>query len=126
MRLQEAGVTDDGAQSFACRGERHVSAAGLVMAFNPDEPHDGQSAVRHGYRYWMLHLGEDLLRDVLDAAAERSADVPVRSAGHASRARTVIPSAAAVAQREETGAPRRCLWRNSASFDRFDQSASRV
>lgn len=25
------GVTDDGAQSFVCRGERHVSAAGLVM-----------------------------------------------------------------------------------------------
>ncbi|WP_405676125.1 AraC family transcriptional regulator [Streptomyces sp. NBC_01511] len=59
------GVTDDGAQSFTCRGERHVSAAGLVMAFNPDDPHDGQSAVHHGYRYRMLHIGEDLVRDVL-------------------------------------------------------------
>ncbi|WP_374991121.1 AraC family ligand binding domain-containing protein [Streptomyces sp. LHD-70] len=38
------GVTDDGAQSFVCRGERHVSAAGLVMTFNPDEPHDGRTA----------------------------------------------------------------------------------
>lgn len=71
------GVTDDGAQSFACRGERHVSAAGLVMAFNPDEPHDGQSAVHHGYRYRMLHVGEDLLRDVLDDAAPGRAGLPL-------------------------------------------------
>ncbi|MCO6008678.1 AraC family transcriptional regulator [Actinoallomurus purpureus] len=71
------GVTDDGAQSFVCRGERHVSGAGLVMAFNPDEPHDGQSAVHHGYRYRMLHLGEDLLRDVLDDAARGSAGLPL-------------------------------------------------
>ncbi|MFF3782389.1 AraC family ligand binding domain-containing protein [Streptomyces sp. NPDC001933] len=59
------GNTDDGAQSFVCRGERHVRVAGLVMAFNPDEPHDGRSAVHHGYCYRMLHLGEDLVREVL-------------------------------------------------------------
>ncbi|ALO05840.1 AraC family transcriptional regulator [Streptomyces venezuelae] len=63
------GITDDGAQSFVCRGERHVSAAGLIMAFNPDEPHNGQSAVHDGYRYRMLHLGEDLVRETLDDAA---------------------------------------------------------
>ncbi|MEU8528360.1 MULTISPECIES: AraC family ligand binding domain-containing protein [Streptomyces] len=67
------GVTDHGAQSFACRGGRYVSAAGLVMAFNPDDPHDGQSAVEHGYRYRMLHLGEDHLRDVLADAAPGTA-----------------------------------------------------
>ncbi|MFE2094668.1 AraC family ligand binding domain-containing protein [Streptomyces sp. NPDC059460] len=66
------GVTDDGAQSFVCRGGRHVSAAGLVMTFNPDEPHDGQSAVQQGYRYRMLHLGEDLVREVLADAAPLS------------------------------------------------------
>ncbi|MFF2512375.1 AraC family transcriptional regulator [Streptomyces sp. NPDC058086] len=71
------GVTDDGAQSFVCRGERHVSAVGLVMAFNPDEPHDGQSAVHHGYRYRMLHLGEDLVRDVLADAAPGNAGLPL-------------------------------------------------
>ncbi|GGN86564.1 transcriptional regulator [Streptomyces albiflavescens] len=71
------GVTDNGAQSFVCRGERHVSAAGLVMAFNPDEPHDGQSAVPHGYRYRMLHLGEDLVRDVLADADPGSAGLPL-------------------------------------------------
>ena len=31
------GVTEVGAQAFTCRGGRHVSAAGMVMAFNPDE-----------------------------------------------------------------------------------------
>ncbi|MGW1552382.1 AraC family transcriptional regulator [Streptomyces sp. NPDC002346] len=71
------GVTDDGAQSFVCRGGRHVSAAGLVMAFNPDEPHDGQSAVHQGYRYRMLHLGEDLVRKVLADAAPGTAGLPL-------------------------------------------------
>src|SRR6185312_2724026 len=37
------GVTDTGAQAFTCRGGGHTSAAGMVMAFNPDEPHDGRS-----------------------------------------------------------------------------------
>lgn len=71
------GVTDHGAQSFVCRGGRHVSTAGLVMAFNPDDPHDGQSAVRHGYRYRMLHLGEDHIREVLADAAPGTAGLPL-------------------------------------------------
>ncbi|OKI07065.1 AraC family transcriptional regulator [Streptomyces sp. CB02056] len=71
------GVTDDGAQSFVCRGGRHVSAAGLVMAFNPDDPHDGRSAVQHGYRYRMLHLGEGLVREVLADAAPGDAGLPL-------------------------------------------------
>ncbi|WP_212910496.1 AraC family transcriptional regulator [Streptomyces sp. TS71-3] len=71
------GVTDDGAQSFVCRGERHVSPAGLVMAFNPDDPHDGQSAAGRGYRYRMLHLGEDLLREVLADASAGRAGLPL-------------------------------------------------
>ncbi|WEB45414.1 AraC family ligand binding domain-containing protein [Streptomyces yunnanensis] len=71
------GVTDDGAQSFVCRGGRHVSAAGLAMAFNPDDPHDGQSAVRDGYRYRMLHLGEDQVRGILADAAPGTAGLPL-------------------------------------------------
>jgi methylphosphotriester-DNA--protein-cysteine methyltransferase len=38
------GVTESGAQGFTCRGAGHVSTAGLVMAFNPDDPHDGHAA----------------------------------------------------------------------------------
>ncbi|MFE7160410.1 AraC family transcriptional regulator [Streptomyces sp. NPDC057636] len=71
------GITDDGAQAFACRGGRHVSAAGLVMAFNPDDPHDGQAAAHHGYRYRILHLGEDLVREILADATPGSTGLPL-------------------------------------------------
>ncbi|MFC8919691.1 AraC family transcriptional regulator [Streptomyces sp. NPDC057116] len=71
------GVTDHGAQSFLCRGERRTSAAGLVMAFNPDDPHDGRAAADSGYRYRMLHIGEDLLRGVLADAAPGAAGLPL-------------------------------------------------
>ncbi|MFB7758071.1 AraC family transcriptional regulator [Streptomyces sp. NPDC056121] len=47
------------------------------MAFNPDDPHDGQSAVHDGYRYRMLHLGEDLVREVLADAAPGTAGLPL-------------------------------------------------
>jgi len=32
------GVTETGAQTFTCRNGRHVSGAGMIMAFNPDDP----------------------------------------------------------------------------------------
>ena len=35
------GVTETGAQAFTCRHGRHVSGPGMVMTFNPDDPHDG-------------------------------------------------------------------------------------
>ena len=38
------GVTEDGVQSFSCRGSAHASAAGMIMAFNPDDSHDGQGS----------------------------------------------------------------------------------
>ncbi|WP_245797454.1 AraC family transcriptional regulator [Mangrovactinospora gilvigrisea] len=59
------GITDGGAQAFRCRGEGHVSAAGLVMAFNPDDPHDGHAADLGGYRYRMLHIAESAVRGAL-------------------------------------------------------------
>lgn len=37
------GVTESGAQSFTCRGGAYTSATGMVMAFNPDDPHDGHA-----------------------------------------------------------------------------------
>ena len=51
------GVTESGAQSFTCRGAAYTSAAGMVMAFNPDDPHDGRSATGHGFSYRMIHAG---------------------------------------------------------------------
>ena len=59
------GVTESGAQSFTCRGGAHTSTTGMVMAFNPDEPHDGRAANGAGFTYRMVHIGPSLVEDVL-------------------------------------------------------------
>ncbi|MGW6202923.1 AraC family transcriptional regulator [Streptomyces sp. NPDC055089] len=65
------GITDAGAQTFRCRGAHHTSGAGMVMAFNPDEVHDGQAAAELGYQYRIVHIGPSMVRDILgDAAGE--------------------------------------------------------
>jgi AraC-like ligand binding domain len=43
------GVNEPGSQAFRWRGGSHVSVAGLVMAFNPDDPHDGAAATPAGF-----------------------------------------------------------------------------
>ena len=53
------GVTETGAQAFTCRHERHVSGRGMVMAFNPDDPHDGHAAGDGGFTYRMVHIGPE-------------------------------------------------------------------
>ncbi len=68
------GLTETGAQRFVCRGGSHTSAAGLVMAFNPDDPHDGEAANELGFTYRMVHIGPDVVRDVLADAGTRPAD----------------------------------------------------
>jgi AraC-like DNA-binding protein len=50
------GVTESGAQAFSCRHGRHVSGTGMVMAFNPDDPHDGHAASDGGFTYRMVHV----------------------------------------------------------------------
>ena len=59
------GVTETGAQAFTCRGGARVSAAGMVMAFNPGDPHDGHAARPAGFTYRMVHIGPDLVAGVL-------------------------------------------------------------
>jgi AraC-like DNA-binding protein len=59
------GVTEVGAQAFSCRGGSHTSVRGMVMAFNPDDPHDGRAAGGDGFIYRMVHIGPELLTDVL-------------------------------------------------------------
>ena len=71
------GVTETGAQAFTCRGAAHTSSAGMVMAFNPDEPHDGHPADALGFTYRMVHIGPDLVRDVLADRAEREVGLPL-------------------------------------------------
>ncbi|MGI5339518.1 AraC family transcriptional regulator [Streptomyces sp. CA-181903] len=64
------GITDLGAQRFRCRGAHHTSGAGMVMAFNPDEVHDGHAAAEAGYRYRIVHIGASVVSDVLADAAD--------------------------------------------------------
>jgi AraC-like DNA-binding protein len=59
------GVTESGAQGFTCRRARHVSTAGMVMAFNPDDPHDGHAVAGPGFTYRMIHVGPEFLADLV-------------------------------------------------------------
>jgi AraC-like DNA-binding protein len=58
------GVTETGAQAFSCRHGRHVSAAGMVMTFNPDDPHDGRAADAGGFTYRMVHIWPEYFADL--------------------------------------------------------------
>ena len=64
------GVTDHGAQAFTCRGGAHVSAAGMVMTFNPDDPHDGHAATGPGFTYRMIHIDPALVTGLLTEASD--------------------------------------------------------
>ncbi|MEU4700375.1 helix-turn-helix transcriptional regulator [Nonomuraea dietziae] len=71
------GVTEDGAQAFKCRGSAHTSAAGMVMAFNPDDPHDGHAADQLGFTYRILHIGTELVADALQDTTGRRTGLPL-------------------------------------------------
>jgi AraC-like DNA-binding protein len=71
------GVTESGAQSFTCRGGAHTSASGMVMAFNPDDPHDGHATDGLGFTYRMVHIGPELVRDVLADLDGRRVGLPL-------------------------------------------------
>ena len=58
------GVTETGAQAFSCRHGQHVSGPGMVMAFNPDDPHDGHAAAEGGFTYRMVHIGPEFFADL--------------------------------------------------------------
>jgi AraC-like DNA-binding protein len=71
------GVTEDGVQSFTCRGSARASAAGMVMAFNPDDPHDGRACDELGFTYRMTHVGPALVTGVLADITGRRAGLPL-------------------------------------------------
>ncbi|MBP2326619.1 AraC-like DNA-binding protein [Kibdelosporangium banguiense] len=71
------GLTDFGAQAFGCRGESRTSSAGMIMAFNPDEPHDGRAAAEQGFTYRIVHIGPSLITDVLSDRAGRVTGMPL-------------------------------------------------
>jgi AraC-like DNA-binding protein len=71
------GVTEDGVQSFNCRGSARASAAGMIMAFNPDDPHDGQACDELGFTYRMVHVGPELVAGVLADITGRPPALPL-------------------------------------------------
>ena len=71
------GMTETGAQAFTCRGGSHVSAAGMVMLFNPDDPHDGHCATGHGFTYRMVHVDPGLVTDLLADVRGRPSGLPL-------------------------------------------------
>jgi AraC-like DNA-binding protein len=52
----------------------------MVMAFNPDDPHDGHAATGDGFTYRMIHMRPALLLDVLADMTGRTAGTPLFTA----------------------------------------------
>lgn len=71
------GVTESGAQTFTCRGAKRTSAAGMVMAFNPDEPHDGHATDALGFTYSIVHIPEAAVTEILGDQRGRRAGSPL-------------------------------------------------
>ncbi len=71
------GVTEEGNQAFTCRGAAHTSVTGMVMAFNPDDPHDGHAADALGFTYRIIHIGPELVTGVLGDLAGRETGPPL-------------------------------------------------
>jgi hypothetical protein len=44
----------------------------MVMAFNPDDPHDGRASDELGITYRMIHIGPELMTGVLADVTGRS------------------------------------------------------
>ncbi|MEV4012124.1 AraC family transcriptional regulator [Nonomuraea angiospora] len=74
------GVTETGAQSFTCRGSAHTSSAGMVMAFNPEDPHDGHATNAHGFTYRIVHIGPELVSNALTDTTGRRLGLPLFAA----------------------------------------------
>ena len=72
------GFTEEGAQSCSpAEGPLIRARLGMVMVFNPDDPHDGHATDELGFTYRMLHIGPELAADVLREASERKVGLPL-------------------------------------------------
>ncbi len=126
------GVTETGAQAFKCRHGTHVSAAGQVMAFNPDDPHDGQAGSRDGFVYRMVHIQPEHFTELLSGPATvwplfRSPviDDPAL-AGAVMRLHTVLAEpATSLARYEALARTARLLLRHASGRRSLDTAASR-
>lgn len=66
------GVTRSGVQAFRCRGERLLSVSGNIVAFNPDESHDGQRGGDDAFEYSILYVDQSVIQAWLNGADDFS------------------------------------------------------
>jgi AraC-like DNA-binding protein len=71
------GITEEGAQEFRCRHGHHVSGPGMVMLFNPDDPHDGHAADGGGFTYRMVHVWPELMASLVGEVTGRADGLPL-------------------------------------------------
>jgi AraC-like DNA-binding protein len=108
------GVTESGAQAFTCRNDGHVSSAGMVMAFNPDDPHDGHSGSAGGFTYRMVHIWPSAFAGPLPLFRAPVLDDPV-AAGSVRRLFAAVAGPSSPLERDERlDAAVRLLWRHAA------------
>lgn len=114
------GVTESGAQTFTCRGARRTSAAGMVMAFNPDDPHDGHATDALGFTYSIVHIPDWAVNDVLRDQRGRRVGSPLfaepvlrdrAAAGALRRLRAAVSGGQLLAAQEARDAAIRALVR---------------
>lgn len=65
------GLTEQGSQSFHCRGVKHSTRPGSIITFNPTEIHDGHATDADGFLYRMLYVAPETVAAVLDDAGIR-------------------------------------------------------
>ncbi|RQH09669.1 AraC family transcriptional regulator [Paraburkholderia dinghuensis] len=69
-------VIEDGAECFRYLGAQHVAEAGTVPVINPGELHTGSRAVDEGWRYRVMYVPVDYLRDLASGIADRLQPLP--------------------------------------------------
>ena len=86
------GYTMSGVQSFDYRGAARDSAAGQVMVLHPDEEHDGHAGSDTGFRYRMLYVEPQLIRQALGDDAGTLPFVPSPVSTDKQLVNAVVPS----------------------------------
>lgn len=71
------GYTVEGVQSFGYRGTEKHSLPGHVLILHPDELHDGHAGTDDGFRFRMLYLRPDLIRDALKESGPGGRPAPL-------------------------------------------------
>jgi AraC-like DNA-binding protein len=109
------GVTESGAQAFSCRNDRHVSSAGMVMAFNPDDPHDGHSGSAGGFTYRMVHVWPSAFDGPLPLFRAPVLDDPAAAAAVRRLFGAVAGPSSPLERDERLDTAVRRLWRHAVS-----------